>query len=133
MTSDEFDGYLCQLYNIAGYQVKGLKKNALLTVQQYDCLSNAYVGHYGQSFEHDYTDLSFDHTDLNSWSGYIKAIHGKVIHCIDGQGYSHYLQIAPCTHFEGQFALPQIGHQIFWNGVQQPCGKTYVKWVTTCN
>ena len=105
----------------------------MLTVRRYDCLTKAYIGHYGRSYEIDYSDDCFDHANLDHWTGYIKAIHGKIIHCIDPHGNNHYLQIAPCTHFEGQYALPMVGHKIYWKGAQQSCGKTYVKWATTCN
>ena len=133
MLKYEFDGYLCQLYHVSGAHVKDLKQDSVLTIKKYDCLSKAYVGKFGRSYEHDFCDKAFNPTNLHAWEGYIEAIHGKVIRCRDKNGHKHYLQIAPCTHFEGQFALPQIGHKIYWKGAKQSCGKTYVKWATTCN
>ena len=129
----EFDQYLCQLYHVQGAHVKDLKYNSQLTIYKYDCLSQAYVSAYGHSYEHDFTSAVFNLTNLNSWSGYIKAIHGKVLQCVDPHGHLHYLQIAPCTHYEGQFSLPKLGAKIYWEGVQQSNGKTYVKYATTCN
>lgn len=133
MLAQDFNAYLCDLYEFAGQEVKDLKADAMMTVRRYDCLSKAYVGHYGHSYEIDYDAHCFDHASLDHWSGYIKSIHGKIIYAIDPHGHGHYLQIAPCTHFEGQFALPMVGHKIFWKGAKQHCGKTYVKWATTCN
>lgn len=133
MTADAFDKYLCKLYKVSNAHVKDLKQDSVLTIKKYDCLSKAYVGKYGKSYEHDYFDDAFDPTNLDAWEGYIEHIHGKVIRCRDKYGHKHYLQIAPCSHFEGQFALPAVGAKIYWKGKKQPCGKTFVKWATTCN
>ena len=133
MTAKDFDNYLCQLYDVSDAHVKDLKYDSYLTVKKYDCLSKAYVGKFGKSYEHDFCDKAFNPTNLHAWEGYIEAIHGKVIRCRDKHGHKHYLQIAPCTHFEGQFALPKLGAKIYWKGAKQSSGKTYVKWATTCN
>lgn len=133
MTASNFNDYLCNLYQFTGIQVKDLHANSMLTVKKYDCLAQGYVGQFGSSYEIDYDDQCFDHADLEHWEGFIEAIHGKMIRCRDVHGHQHYLQIAPCTHFEGQYPLPVVGHKIFWKGAVQPCGKTYVKWATTCN
>lgn len=133
MKVQDFNSYLCKLYQHADAHVNGLLANQDLVLSQYDCLSDAYTHQFGVSNEIDFDDSCFDHTSLDSWEGWVEQIHGKVIKCKDPQGNYHWLQIAPCTHFEGQFPAPQLGAKIFWKGKKQPCGKTYVKWATTCN
>ena len=133
MQVQDFNNYLCQLYHRADAHVNGLLANQELALSQYDCLSDAYTSQFGHSNEVDFDDSSFDHTSLDSWEGWVEEIAGKVIKCHDGSGHHHWLQIAPCTHFEGQFPAPKLGAKIFWKGKVQPCGKTYVKWATTCN
>jgi len=133
ITAEALDKYLCQLYNVQSAHVKDLKYDQYLVLSQFDCLSKAYIGKYGQSYEHDYSLSHIDPSSLQDWEGYIESIHGKIIRCRDRHGSHHYVQIAPCTKFEGQYALPQVGHKIYWKGAKQSCGKTYVKFVTTCN
>lgn len=133
MKVQDFNNYLCKLYDHADAHVNGLLANQDLVLNQYDCLADAYTSQFGTSDEVDFDDSSFDITSLDSWEGWVEEINGKVIKCHDGQGNYHWLQIAPCTHFEGQFPAPKLGAKIFWKGAVQPCGKTYVKWATTCN
>lgn len=122
-----------KLYACTNNAVYGLYANQQLLINQYDCLLDSYANNFGCSDEADFDDTYFNFHQLKNWIGRIHSIKGKIITCIDGQGYKHYLQIAPCTHFEGQFPLPRIGDKIYWKGVQDPCGKTYVKIATTCN
>ena len=133
ITSKKFDKYLCKLYKIVKSEVKDLKEDEWLTLNQYDCISEAYIGKFGKSYETDFDSGYFNPTNTKSWEGYIAEIHGKVIKCFDKYGVCHYLQIAPCTHFEGKFPLPVIGHKIYWTGAPCSNGKTYVKYATTCN
>ena len=133
MKVQDFNNYLCQLYHHADAHVNGLLADEELALNQYDCLSDAYTSQFGTSDEVDFDDSSFDVTSLDSWEGWVEEIVGKVIKCHDAYGNHHWLQIAPCSHFEGQFPAPKLGAKIFWSGKVQPCGKTYVKWATTCN
>ena len=133
MTASDIAGYLYGLYGVMGNHVKHLKKNSQLVLYKYNCLARSYIGHFGQSSQTDFTNDCFVNINLESLEGFIESINGKIIKARDGQGHFHYLQIAPCTHFEGQFVLPKVGHKIFWKGAYQPCGKTYVKYATTCN
>ena len=133
LTAYNFNKYICDLYKTVGQEVKDVKADELLTLSQYDCLSDAYVGRFGKSYEVDFDDGYFNPTNLKHWEGYIEAINGKIIRCRDKYGRKHYLQIAPCTHFEGQFPLPVLNQKIYWKGAQSSCGKTYVKYATTCN
>lgn len=129
----DFSKYLQQLFGCVGETVQNLHDDDELTINQYDYLTHTYIQQFGQSYEPDFTDDDFDTTSLQSWVGFIDSISGKVINCHDQHGHHHHIQIAPCSHFEGQYPLPVIGQKIYWTGAQQPCGKTYVKWATTCN
>lgn len=133
LTAHNFNDYLCDLYQTVGQEVKDVKADEMITLSQYDCLSDAYVGRFGKSYEVDFDDGFFNAKNLDHWEGYIEAIHGKIIRCRDKHGRRHYLQISPCSHFEGQFPLPVLNQKIYWKGAVSPCGKTYVKWATTCN
>ena len=133
MTAGDISDYLCDLYGVMGAHVQHLNKNAYLTLYKYNCLATSYIGHFGKVLDVDFDDSCFLNNDLQALEGFIEVINGKIIKARDGHGHHHYLQIAPCTHFEGQYALPKVGHKIYWKGVKQPCGKTYVKYATTCN
>ena len=133
MTCHTFKNYLCQLYQSVAGEVKDTQVDSQLIIRKYDCLSDAYVGKWGHSYEPDFDSGCFDPTNLHSWQGYIEAIHGKVLSCRDCYGHHHHIQISPCSHFEGEFPLPLVGMKIFWTGVPQPCGRTYVHTATVCN
>lgn len=133
LVNSEYSKYLAKLYACANETVKDLKADAQLVINQYDYTLDAYGHAYGCSSELDFDDSFFSGLALQNWHGHIHSINGKVITCHDDEGHEHYLQIAPCTHFEGQFPLPRIGDRIYWKGVPSQCGKTYVKIATTCN
>jgi len=126
---DTFDNYICQLYGAAQSHVQAVKD---LILYKYDCKSSAYINHYGSASDADFGCECFD-DNYETGECQIDEIHGHNIHCHDHNGHQHVLQVAPCSHFEGQFPIPKKGKKIHWKGKRQPCGKTYVRWATTCD
>lgn len=129
MLKDDFDRYICKLYNAAESHVQCVTS---VLLYKYDCLSSAYISHYGSASDADFGCECFD-GDYETGECHIDEIHGHNIHCHDHHGHQHHLQVAPCSHFEGTFPVPQKGKKIHWKGKKQPCGKTYVRWATTCD
>jgi len=133
LVNRDFRQYLGRLYSCVNEAVQDLQDDQELVLNQYDYLLDAWTSQYGCSNEDDFDNDYFHGIDLLNWSGHIHSINGKVITCHDDQGHPHYIQLSPCTHFEGHFPLPRIGDRIFWKGVPDKCGRTFVKVVTTCN
>lgn len=129
----EYCQYIDRLYSCSNESIKDLRDDEEVVLNQYDYLLDAYTNQYGCSHEDDFKDDYFAGIDLFNWSGHIQSISGKVITCHDDQGHTHNIQISPSTHFEGQFPLPRIGDRVYWKGVPDKCGRTYVKVITTCN
>jgi hypothetical protein len=128
-----FNNYLNNLYQCANQQVQNLHQDDILAMNQFDYTLQAYTYAYGCSDEADFDQTYFNGQNQGTWNGHIDSIDGKVITCHDDNGNHHHLQVAPCTHFEGQFPLPRIGDKIYWQGVPDGCGRTYVSVATTCN
>ena len=133
MTVSKFNQYICDLYNVNEAKIKYLEDNAQLVISQYDCLCDAWKHDFGCTNEPDFDDNCFDHNHMEHGECTIDHIHGKNIHCHDHHGHKHHLQVAPCSHFEGQWKKPKIGKKLFFKGKKQPCGRFYVKWATNCD
>ena len=129
----DFSQYLAALYSCVKCGARDLRADQELVLNQYDYLLDAWTSRFGRSNLIDFDDKYFLGRALKTWSGHIQSINGQVITCHDGQGGRHLIQIAPCTQFNGQFLLPSIGQRIFWKGIPDASGRTFVKLVTTCN
>eukprot|EP00178_Gracilaria_changii_P010444 TRINITY_DN3040_c0_g1_i6.p2 TRINITY_DN3040_c0_g1~~TRINITY_DN3040_c0_g1_i6.p2 ORF type:complete len:131 (-),score=12.39 TRINITY_DN3040_c0_g1_i6:6-398(-) len=127
MLKDDFNHYICKLYDVVDSHVQATKS---VILYKYDCLSKAYIHFYGKSSDADFGCECFD-DKYDSGKCKITSIHGHNIHCVDYHGNKHTLKVAPCSHFEGQYPVPQVGKKIHWKGKKQACGKIYVRWATT--
>jgi len=105
----------------------------MITISQYACGSSDWLQYFGSNGEVDFTCDGYDDNSLQTHSGTINTINGKTLTCTDNGGNNYHLQVAPCTHFEGQYNMPRIGDTIYWKGSQSSCGTIYVLVATTCS
>lgn len=128
----KFNQYIAELYQCNDAKLQNLQGNSVLVLNQYDCFCDAWKHDFGSSNEPDFDDSCFD----NNWDHgqcVIDSIAGKNIHCHDNNGNNHHLQVAPCTHFEGQWNKPKIGKKLFFKGKKHSSGRIRVKWATNCD
>lgn len=131
LTVSKFNHYLNQLYHCTNAAVQNMTDNQYLSISQYSCASSQWIQYFGQSGESDFTCDAND-SSLSHGFCVIIAINGKVVTCGADSGNYH-LQVSPCSHFEGQYKLPQIGHKVYWKGSQGSTGNIHVTVATTCN
>jgi hypothetical protein len=133
LTANEFNQYVQNLYGVNTCRINKFLDNQLVAIGQYSCQSSQWIHLFGPNTLPHFSCDGYQDSDLHHSHGTITGIHENIIDCEDEHGLGYHLQVAPCSHFEGQRELPQIGDRIYWKGSQSSSGNIYVIVATTCD